>query len=227
MRPAPVVAVCAATAFAGLLAVVAGGWDPLHRFDVDVVRGTTDVTRGNDAYRDVMNALTIGLNSGWTVLAVGLIALLIWSRRRAGTAMWLFGVVGIGNLPGPILKQIVDRQRPDLPEPIQTFSGLSFPSGHAGSATLAAAALLLIAWPHLGATARTLAVAAAVALPLTSAWTRLALGGHYPSDLLGGFLLGTAWVAAWSPLLPRLADRFDRRDDEVTPTQGDPRAATS
>lgn len=209
MSPAPAVAAGAATAFLGLLLLVAGGWDPLQEFDSSAVRDATDLTRGNDGYRRTLTVLTTVLNSGWTVLAIALIAALIAIRRRAGTALWLIAVVGIGNLIGPTLKQIVDRQRPDLPEPITTFSGLSFPSGHAGSATLAVAAVLLASWPWLDPSLRALVVLVAVAVPLTSAWTRLALGGHYPSDLLGGFLLGTAWVAAWAPTLPRLADRFD------------------
>lgn len=209
----------AATAFVCLLALVVAEWSPLMEFDVETVARATDVTRDNEGYRDVLQVMTNALNSGWTVLAVGLIAIVVWLSRRAGTALWLFAVVGIGNLVGPLLKQIVDRQRPTLPEPIQTFSGLSFPSGHAGSATLATTALLLVAWPHLGRRERVLAVCAAAALPLLSAWTRLALGGHYPSDLVGGFLLGTAWVAAWSPLLPRMADRFDTRSDGLTHRQ--------
>ncbi|MGQ0467307.1 MAG: phosphatase PAP2 family protein [Sporichthyaceae bacterium] len=221
MKPAPVVALGAATAFACLTAVVWGGWDPLHDFDAEAVRRATAVTRDHSAYRETLHALTTGLNSGWTVLAVAVIACFVWARGRGGSALWLFGVVGIGNLVGPTLKQIVDRQRPNLPDPITTFSGLSFPSGHAGSATLAVAALLLVAWPALGPPARGLAVALALAVPMTSAWTRLALGGHYPSDLVGGFLLGTAWVAAWAPLLPRLAARFD-----LTQHQEDARANT-
>ncbi len=224
MKQAPVVAIGAAAAFVGLLALVAGGWDPLHDFDVDAVRSTTDVTRDHDTYRRTLDALTTVMNSGWTVLAVAVVAVVIWARRRPGTALWLFAVVGIGNLPGPVLKQIVDRQRPDLPEPIQTFSGLSFPSGHAGSATLAAAAVLLALWSRLSPPARGLAIVLAVALPLTSAWTRLALGGHYPSDLLGGFLIGTAWVAAWAPMLPRAAEHFGDATRELTPIQGSARA---
>lgn len=206
----------AAVAFLCLLALVVAEWSPLMEFDVDAVAWATDITRDNGRYREILQVLTDALNSGWTVLAVGVIAIVVWLGRRRGTALWLFGVVGAGNLVGPTLKQIVDRQRPDLPEPIQAFSGLSFPSGHAGSATLAAAAVLLVAWPHLGPVERVVAVCAAIALPLLSAWTRLALGGHYPSDLIGGFLLGTAWVAAWSPLLPRLAERFDRREELTT-----------
>lgn len=207
MRTAPVVATGAATAFVGLLALVVTGWAPLHEFDTDTTRRFTDVTRRHDGYQRTLSVLTDALDSGWTVLAVAIIAIFVWWRHRAGTALWLFGVVGTGNLIGPIIKQVVDRPRPDLAEPIQTFSGLSFPSGHAGSATLAAAALLLVVWPRLGPGARVVAIGLAVAFPLLSGWTRLALGGHYPSDLLGGFLLGIAWVAAWTPLLPRWRTR--------------------
>jgi membrane-associated phospholipid phosphatase len=45
---------------------------------------------------------------------------------------------------------------------------------------------------------------ATIAVPLLSGWTRMTLGGHYLSDVVGGFLLGVAWVAAWQPGLPML-----------------------
>lgn len=223
MKPAPVVALGSATGFVCLMLLVLAKWEPLHEFDLESVRRATDLTRDYAGYRHTLTALTTALNSGWTVLAVAAISMFVWLRGRPGSALWLFGVVGIGNLVGPTLKQIVDRRRPELPEPIATFSGLSFPSGHAGSATLAVAAVLLVAWPALGTAQRAAAVACAVAVPLVSAWTRLALGGHYPSDLVGGFLLGTAWVAAWAPLLPLLARRLDRI--ELTQHLQDARAA--
>ncbi|WP_161962523.1 phosphatase PAP2 family protein [Nocardioides speluncae] len=215
MRSALVVAGCAAAAFLGLLALVVAGWAPLHEVDTETVRRITDVTRRHDGYRRALAALTDALNAEWTVLAVAVVSLLLWWRRRAGTALWLFGVVGIGSLVGPVLKQLVDRPRPEIAEPVHAFSGLSFPSGHSGSATLAAAALLLVAWPRLGPGARVAAVVAAVAFPLLSGWTRLALGGHYPSDLLGGVLLGIAWVAACAPLLPWLRRRWDLGGSEA------------
>lgn len=217
MKPAPVVALGSATGFVCLTMLVLAKWGPLHEFDLEAARRATDLTRDHGGYRQMLTGLTNGLNSAWTLLAAVVIAALVWLRGRAGSALWVFGVVGIGNLVGPTFKQLVDRQRPDLPEPIATFSGLSFPSGHTGSATLAAAAVLLVAWPVLSPAARPAAVLLAAVVPLTAAWTRLALGAHYPSDVLGGLLLGTAWVAAWASLLPLLAHRLDR--SELTPHQ--------
>lgn len=223
MKPALVVALGAATGFSCLTLLVLAKWGPLHEFDLEAVRRATELTRDHGGYRQTLTALTNGLNSGWTLLAAVVVAALVWLRGRAGSALWLFGVVVIGNLVGPTFKQIVDRRRPDLPEPIATFDGLSFPSGHTGSATLAAAAVLLVAWPAMRPAARPAFVLLALAVPLTAAWTRLALGAHYPSDLLGGFLLGTAWVTAWAPLLPLLAHRLDR--SELTQPQEAARAA--
>lgn len=77
-------------------------------------------------------------------------------------------------------------------------TAMSFPSGHA---TLAVAfyglwAYLLGKSPDLGAWVRTIGCAVLIALVLAVCWSRLALGAHYPSDVLGGILLGLSGAGA-------------------------------
>lgn len=185
----------AAAAFAVLALLVAGGWAPLAERDAEAVRSATDFTRAHAAYRAWMRAVTEALQSEWTLLYGAAVALGCALRRRLADAAWLVLVVGLGGLTWPALKQLVDRPRPTVDRPLTEFTGLSFPSGHASSAAILCGALLVLAWPALRTKGRYAAVALAVALPLASGWSRLALGGHYPSDLAGGYLLGAAWVA--------------------------------
>jgi undecaprenyl-diphosphatase len=56
--------------------------------------------------------------------------------------------------------------------------------------------LLLVFLPVLNGTWRQAAVTGAVVMVLATGFSRIALGVHYPSDVVGGFVLGAAWVAA-------------------------------
>lgn len=184
--------------------------------DGRAVVAVTDVTRRHDTYRQGMLVISAALDTAPLVVGMLVILTVLVVLRRHGTAAWLASVVGIGTAGGPILKYLIGRQRPVLDQPVAEFSGLSFPSGHAGGATLAGGALLVVGWSALGRAGRWVAVCAVVLATGMSAWSRLALGGHFPSDLVGGFLFGVAWLAAWQPMLGRAMEAYDR-----TP-RGDP-----
>lgn len=198
----------AAAAFAVLTSLVVGDWAPLVDRDTDAVRSATDHTRAHGTYRAWMRGITEALQSEWTQLYGAAVAIGCALRRRFADAAWLVLTVGLGGLVWPAFKQLVDRPRPTVDDPLDTFTGLSFPSGHASSAAILCGALLVLAWPHLRTPGRYAAAALAVAVPLASGWSRLALGGHYPSDLAAGYLLGTAWVLAWLPALSPLRRRL-------------------
>ena len=76
-------------------------------------------------------------------------------------------------------------------------AGYSFPSGHALNATLTAGVLLLVFLPYVGrGVARAALWVAALLLTVVTGLSRVALGVHFTSDVLGGWLLGVAVVAA-------------------------------
>jgi undecaprenyl-diphosphatase len=76
-------------------------------------------------------------------------------------------------------------------------AGYSFPSGHASNATLAAGVLLLVFLPFAGrGAARAALWAAALLITVLTGLSRVALGVHFASDVLGGWLLAVAVLAA-------------------------------
>lgn len=211
------VAASAGCAFVVLALLVARTWSPLMDLDHDLVGPANDLPREHDTYRHVMTGVTWALNSSVVLGYVALVAIALIGSRRRSAALWLAIVVGSGTVVvNPLVKVIVDRDRPTVPEPIDTFNGLSFPSGHANSAALFCAAMLTVFWSSWGLVGRRIAMVLAVAVPLLCGWTRITLGAHYLSDVVGGFLFGVAWVALWVPALPSLRNR----SSETTERQG-------
>lgn len=119
-----------------------------------------------------------------------------WFYRKGYWRLALFMVTTplLGGLISTAVKVLVDRPRPELDEPIAHAFGKSFPSGHAMTATVGYGTLLLAFMPLIPPRRRRPAVAAYVALVLLISASRLGLGVHYLSDVLGGIVLGAAWL---------------------------------
>ena len=141
----------------------------------------------------------------WGVVPVDIaltVGLLIAKRWREAT---FAGVSFAGSaLLNMATKQFFQRDRPTLWESIAPEHTFSFPSGHAmGSATLAMVVVLLC-WHTRW---RWLAVALAGSFALLVGVSRIYLGVHYPSDILGGFAAGIAWVSGVYLVLYRVRGR--------------------
>ena len=114
------------------------------------------------------------------------------------------------------VKDVVGRPRP--PEPLISAEGYSFPSGHTLNSTVTYGLIAVVAWrSRLTRQVRTIVGAVGVVVPIVVGLSRIALGVHYPSDVLAGWLGGTAFVAlgavlivatgAMAPDLPRWRPR--------------------
>jgi membrane-associated phospholipid phosphatase len=114
--------------------------------------------------------------------------------RRWSVALFFLVVLGGQLLLSNAVKYAVERVRPDAP-PLHVLSGPSFPSGHAtaAAATWAAAALVL----SRGSSPRMRAIlgGAAAGIAVAVACSRVFLGAHWTSDVIGGLLLGWTWFA--------------------------------
>ncbi|HEX9483831.1 MAG TPA: phosphatase PAP2 family protein, partial [Gemmatimonadaceae bacterium] len=130
------------------------------------------------------------------VMIVGVTALFLWHTEHKYSARLLLAST-IGNIVlNGALKFVYHRSRPSLFAWQTTALSSSFPSGHAMSATVVygtVAYLLMRLQKHHWA--RMLTLAGAVLLVLLICLTRLYLGVHYPSDVIGGMIVGLAWAA--------------------------------
>jgi undecaprenyl-diphosphatase len=101
-----------------------------------------------------------------------------------------------GGIVDSLVKMLVNRPRPHVDHPIQTAMGKSFPSGHSMSSLICYGALLVIFLPVLTRPRdRRIAVVATCVLVLAIGLSRLMLGVHFVTDVLGGYVLGAAWLA--------------------------------
>lgn len=121
------------------------------------------------------------------------------SRRHglANTAAFLILTVGGQFGVADLVKWIVDRARPNI-DRLTGFSGPSFPSGHATAAAACFAAFAMLF--GIGRSARVQATLAAIAVAVAAgiACTRVFLGVHWLTDVLGGLALGWTWFAVCS-----------------------------
>ncbi|GAA1718296.1 phosphatase PAP2 family protein [Nonomuraea sp. AD125B] len=129
-------------------------------------------------------------------IAVGLYAAWLFYRGAPRLAAWAVTTMVVGGLLGLALKIVVARARPHLPDPVALAPGDSFPSGHAVNVTLGVGVIVLLLLPSLPRWGRRLAWAAGWFVVLSVAYTRVALGVHWVSDVVGGIVLGVAVIAA-------------------------------
>ncbi|MEU4929232.1 phosphatase PAP2 family protein [Streptomyces yokosukanensis] len=197
-----------------LTALVVIGWQPLLTVDGDLSRTTHRWAVHDRALTHVFRVLTDWV---WDPLTMRLVcaAAAVWLVRRHAawwTASWLAVTVALAALVQRAVKAAVDRPRPVWPDPVDSADQAAFPSGHAMTATVVCGLLLWLAHRFGAGRARwCTAVAAAVVSVAGVGVTRVWLGVHWPSDVLGGWLFGALVVAVAVVVLERRwPDRLTR-----------------
>ena len=132
----------------------------------------------------------------WFWLTVGSASIFFWRRGEWRVALFLVATNALGGLIDTVVKIVVDRPRPEVAHPIAHALGKSFPSGHTMASTVGYGSLLLVFLPFVPKRWRVPLVVAYLVMVGLVATSRLALGVHYVSDVLGGFVLGLAWLIA-------------------------------
>jgi undecaprenyl-diphosphatase len=132
---------------------------------------------------------------GLVVLAtVGFLLL----QRMERTALFVFVASAGGWLLNAALKRVFQRARPDVVPHLREVTSLSFPSGHAMTSAavyLTLGALLMRI--SRGRVTKFYCMAVAMFATILVGATRVYLGVHYPTDVLGGWLVGLSWAMAW------------------------------
>lgn len=147
-----------------------------------------------------------------TLLTVTVVGYLVLQQRLRSAIFLVVAVVG-GVVLGAFLKGIFDRPRPDVvPHMVEVLSE-SFPSGHTIISSIVYPILgIMVSRTVRRTRTRVYLLCVAVGLALLVGLTRVYLGVHYPTDVLGGWALGFAWA-----LLCWLAVRWLQRHRTVEP----------
>lgn len=184
----------AGVGFGVLLMLVRFRWSPLYHADHETAEWFNNLVAPHGPLVTVLQAITdLGGRPVliWLV-TIAVVGLLI--RRQSRLAVYLI-VTGAGGLIlDPSLKALVGRLRPVVDVPIASAPGNSFPSGHALGSFVAYGALLLVFLPAMSPRWRKPAIGIAALLIFLVGLTRIALGVHFVSDVIGGWLLGAAWL---------------------------------
>jgi membrane-associated phospholipid phosphatase len=158
-------------------------------FDTAVLRAVND--QSTSFFDTFFIAITqVGGVVGIIAITAALLVVLI-KKRHFAKALILGATVAGAALLNVILKLIFERTRPDLWEQLVVETSYSFPSGHAMASAALAGAVIAICW---STRFRWLAIIFSVSFILLIGFSRLYLGVHYPTDVLAGWIVSTAWL---------------------------------
>ena len=155
--------------------------------------------RGSFWTRDILHDLTALGGVGVLTLTVLVAVIFLWVNRRRRHAAVLLGVVAAATVAGELIKAAYNRPRPDLVAYGDYFSQSSFPSGHSNIATVVWMTLaLIVASLERTRVGKATALVVGAFISLTAGGSRVYFGVHWPSDVLGGWILGSGWaLVAW------------------------------
>ncbi|MFC6092584.1 phosphatase PAP2 family protein [Saccharothrix lopnurensis] len=188
-----IAASAAGAAFFVVLAVVWADWAPVRVADQAISTSFNRWVAGSETAVAVLRGITT-LGDTTTLIGVaGLATAWLLLRRRPWVAVHVVVTAAGGGLLGVVVKELVGRLRPLVEVEVADAAGPSFPSGHTLGSTVTYGVLLLVfaSVPRGRAALTWLVVAVVVAVGAT----RVALGVHYATDVLGGWLLGLLWLA--------------------------------
>ena len=203
MRPALKLAI-AVSLLAGLwLAMMVGGAGAADRAILAAL-----YVGGAPVLRDFLASLTL-LGNWPAVVGLSLIAaiwLLLGGHRRQ--ALLLLGITLLGRGLVEAMKVGVNRTRPEAADHLVPVFSLSFPSAHAANSMILWLTFALLLpkreW-------RPAAIAAALTISIAVGLSRPMLGVHWPSDVVGGWAFGAAWVLAMIDLAERWPARRGKK----------------
>ena len=153
------------------------------------------------------------------VLLVAAMAIWCWLRRDRILAIAAVAVSAGQALLAAVLKASIHRQRPAFGAHFLHGQSFSFPSGHAFGSIVAYGMLatLILTFSKPPRSRRRLVQTVAASIVLAIGVSRIYLGVHYPSDVIGGYMAGIAWLAICLTGIRFARARSKSRDADVVP----------
>lgn len=144
---------------------------------------------------NIMKALSVAGNT-WPVVMISLVLLIImyWLYRKRDEVI-LFVIVSLGSVGlNLLLKHTFKRERPSF-DPVIIETGFSYPSGHSMAVFTMYGMITFLFWRHIHhSIGRTCLLFISAVMIIAMGLSRIYLGVHYPSDVLGAYLVSGVWL---------------------------------
>lgn len=189
-----------------------------NRLDLSVARRLHETVVASPALAGALRAVSniFQPNVFRALLVVVAIAL---ARRAPRLAVWIVVTIAGEAVLDVALKSAFGRARPSFRDPLVHAAGGSFPSGHAFGSFVGCAVAVLVVMPLLTRTGRAVSIVVAAVIVVAVGFSRIGLGAHYVTDVLGGWLLGAAWIALTTAAFEAWRENVGLRRAHVT-TEG-------
>lgn len=191
------------------------GNQPMGAFDTSIIA----VVQGWETswLTAVLKIFTwIGTGYGVTPIAMIMFTILYFGLRHRQQAWLLIATVAGSIILNSVLKHVFKRERPEIYR-IADAGGFSFPSGHAMMAFALYGILAFIFWYHVKRTGnRILLVLFAAFMILMIGMSRIYLGVHYPSDIVGGYAASGFWMIITIVIYTYFVNKCEKGNDRST-----------
>lgn len=182
--------------FAGLFALLAllvtqGHTGTLDEFGVLLMRGES---RAEDFLTQLISNLThLGDSITLAIIALATVGFLVWKKETIAAKWFLFAAAGSFIITA-ISKWAFGRDRPEIVEQFASASSASFPSGHTLRSAVVYALLAFIVTRTASQRANMIIYFTAAAVIIANGLSRVYLGVHWPTDVIGAWLIAGFWL---------------------------------
>jgi len=199
-----IISLVCATGFA-LIAILVGEQN-IAGFDnrlISLIQGQENVV-----LTPIMKFFTfIGSGLPITIITIIIMVVLYAVLKFRWELLFFVGVIAGSALLNVVLKLIFHRARPTLHRIVEA-NGYSFPSGHSMTAFTLYGVLCFLLWKHARvAFTRVLLIIIGSIMIVAIGVSRIYLGVHYPSDVVGGYLASGTWLAVSIWIYQRMLDK--------------------